>query len=199
MNLFKGSQTNWQYVLIIIALCFLIAKAYSNYTQSVSAGMNSIVNSIETRRLGIIKVDWKTHMDENYRYEISYPFSWALEKDCYKNVGDVDCIKSSDFKGYLGASSNDIQSGAAILISCEKGIESLTTAAILQDCLWDKKIYPEKKTCKLVKLGNTDSVNLENGIYKLINTNIQYSLTILDPHEKNTDDIALITKSFKVF
>lgn len=198
MKIFGNLSINWQLVLILAVFCGLVFIIIFIFSQSATTGVNAVLGSIETRKLQFATVGWEIYQNKEWGFQISHPADWKMERACYPDLENVDCIKSLDFKGAPSILRGKIESGALVLIFYKKGAEGLSADAILRACLLQKKIYPQEKVCELVKLGNIDAVNLEQGIYVLTSQENQYSLVILDPYQKNTDILALMLKTFEV-
>lgn len=141
---------------------------------------------IPTLSLDDETVDWKTYRDDESGFEISYPEEWRVEKDCvaglkseYTAWKGVDCLKSPDFRGYLGVPANEIEQGTAIIFGCDKRFWEKSTQSILEDCLKDKQKFPnENYVCELFKGQDLSFVETRPNEYLLADETAHCSIII---------------------
>ncbi len=188
MSLFQDNETNWRYILIIVVLATIIGAGIFY----LSAGQEFLFPGllVGMRKDRDKTNDWNIYEGQNCGFEIRYPFDWEPEPDCLSSFTNdpyfesrnfhVYCLKSSDFKGYLGGvPSNIVEQGQALVISCDEWEEEFSSELMLNGCLEDKQTFSgERNICEIEKKNGLDFIHLEPGHYKLIKGKILYTITI---------------------
>ncbi len=197
--------------LIVIVIIFLLAgssvlayKYYQLKQQITQIPASSIPTPLSTETplpSADPTANWKTYIDSECGFEIKYPLEWQAEKDCVKGLGKelpvINCLKSLDFKGYLGVPSNNIEQGAAITMGCGKGFGEKSVQSMINECLEDKKKFPEEKyVCKLFEGQYENFAEIRPNEYFLDNK-IFYTI-IIEPSSQTPPSVAKqILSTFK--